>query len=65
MERALTGLIHKVWVIRSRPEMALLILKQITEDIRSYTSAVISHECANISPKIYMKRSESAPVLRV
>lgn len=65
MERALTSLIHKVWVIRSRPEVALLILKQISDDIRSYTSAIIQHECASVSTKIYMKRSESAPILRM
>jgi hypothetical protein len=67
MENIFRTFLGKYWIIYRRSEMAILILKQICEDTRSYMRRVISSECAlmdlNVPRTGGLRRSKSVPNL--
>lgn len=67
MERVLQKFQTKIWWVRSQPEIALLILKQIETDIREFISTQLANETAflNLYPKFKVYRSWSVPNLEV
>ena len=67
MENIFKKFFNKVWVIYNRPEIALLILKQICEDAKTHMRRVMSSECAlmDLDPKSKdLTRSKSTPNLK-
>ena len=66
MERIFAKFVNKYWWVGNRSEMALIILKQIVDDIRKYISSHVEEEMVNINlyPKLKpQRRSQSCPNL--
>lgn len=66
MERVLNKFFTKYWWVSNRSEMALVILKQIVEDVRDYISSQTVRElvCINLYPKLkHPRRCQSCPNL--
>jgi hypothetical protein len=65
MEHMLHKFYTKIWWIRTKPEITLIILKQIQSDIREYISNQLRDETSqmNLHPKLRPRRSWSAPDL--
>jgi hypothetical protein len=61
MEHMLHKFYTKIWWIRAKPEIALIILKQIETDIREYISNQLRD--MNLHPKYRLRRSWSVPNL--
>lgn len=63
MERVLHKFQTKIWWVKSKPEIALLILKQIETDIREFISTQLANEMVrlNLYPKFRVHRSWSVP----
>lgn len=67
MENIFKKFLGKCWVIYQRPEIALLLFRQICEDTRTYMRRVMSSECAlmDLDDKTKgVRRSMSSPDLK-
>jgi hypothetical protein len=61
MDHVLNKFYTKIWWVKTKPEIALIILKQIETDIREYISKQIRD--MNLRPKFKLRRSWSVPNL--
>lgn len=65
MDRTFHKFLNKMWWVRDRPEVTLVILKQIMTDMLEYVSKKIHDEMShmNLHPKFRSRRSWSVPNL--
>jgi hypothetical protein len=66
MDHVFHKLLNKMWWIRDGPEITLLILKQIMEDIKEYIKVQTMIDTSHMNFKIKLnriRRCQSSPIL--